>query len=296
MKNIFCSVFLLTTIHAFSQSGSEIFLFDLKVENGQLHISNGKNITNHKGYDNQPSFHPSQPVIYYSSFNDSGRSDIKTYNFETAATSNFTTTREREYSPTVTPDGKFISCIIQRDNGDQDLAKYPIEGGKKPVVLINLLKVGYHAWAGDNKVLLFVLDDSTHFSLHNFYLDTNADTVVAENIGRSLHKIPGQNAMSFLQKVSDKNYVIKKYDMSNGVISTIIDAIPEHDQICWLENGTILTSDGKKIYSFQVTAFSEVKDRKWTPVIVDGDASILKGVTRLATNLQNTKLAVVVAE
>jgi hypothetical protein len=295
MKNILCSILLLLSITCFSQSGSEIFLFDLKIENGQLHISNGKNITNHKGYDNQPSFHPTKPIIYFSSFNDSGRSDIKTYNYETGETSNFTTTHVREYSPTVTPDGKFISCIIQRDNGDQDLAKYPIDGGK-PVVLINLLKVGYHAWAGENHVLLFVLDDSIHFSLHNFYLETNSDTVIAENIGRSIHKIPGQNAMSFLQKVSEKNFVIKKYNMSNGVISTIMDAIPEHDQICWLENGTILSSDGKKILSFQVTAFSEVKDRKWTPVILDGDASMLKGVTRLATNLQNTKLAVVVSE
>jgi len=295
MKTILCSIFILVSFSCFAQSGTEILLFDLKIENGQVHLSNGKNITNHKGYDNQPSFHPTQPVIYYSSFNDSGRSDIKTYNYETNQTTNFTLTREREYSPTVTPDGKFISCILQRDNGDQDLVKYPIEGGK-PIVLINLLKVGYHAWAGDNKVLLFVLDDSTHFSLHYFYLDKNTDTVVAENVGRSLHKIPGQNAMSFLQKVSDKQYVIKKFDMSNGVISTIMDAIPSHDQICWLENGTILTSDGNKIYSFQVTSFSEVKDRKWTPVIVDGDATMLKGVTRITTNAQNTKLAVVVAE
>ena len=295
MKTILCSIFILVSFSCFAQSGTEILLFDLKIENGQVHLSNGKNITNHKGYDNQPSFHPTQPVTYYSSFNDSGRSDIKTYNYETNQTTNFTLTREREYSPTVTPDGKFISCILQRDNGDQDLVKYPIEGGK-PIVLINLLKVGYHAWAGDNKVLLFVLDDSTHFSLHYFYLDKNTDTVVAENVGRSLHKIPGQNAMSFLQKVSDKQYVIKKFDMSNGVISTIMDAIPGHDQICWLENGTILTSDGNKIYSFQVTSFSEVKDRKWTPVIVDGDATMLKGVTRITTNAQNTKLAVVVAE
>jgi Tol biopolymer transport system component len=267
----------------------------MKLVNGQVHLSNGANITNHKGYDNQPSFHPSQPIIYYSSFDDSGRSDIKLYNYKTQQTANLTVTREREYSPTVTPDGRFISCIIQRDNGVQDLAKYPVDGGK-PQVLINHLKVGYHAWAGENKVLLFVLDDSIHNSLHYYYLEKNADTVIAENIGRSLHKIPGQNAMSFVQRIADKQFVIKKFDMSTGVISTIINAMPGQDQICWLQNGTMITSDGSKLFSYQESSFIEVKDRKWQPVIVDNDASILKGVTRLAANVDNTKLAVVVSE
>ncbi|MES2880807.1 MAG: hypothetical protein V4676_01570, partial [Bacteroidota bacterium] len=150
---------------SFSQAASEIFLFDLKINKGQVVLSNGVNITNHKGYDNQPFFHPSDSVIYYSSFNNSGGSDIATYNLRTKKTALWNITHDKEYSPTVTPDGKFISCILQKDNGEQNLVKYPINGG--PVqVLINHLKIGYHAWASDNNVLLFVLDDSTHFSLH----------------------------------------------------------------------------------------------------------------------------------
>lgn len=295
MKLILLLLFCTVSFSCLSQSGSEIFLFDIKVVNGQVHLSNGANITNHKGYDNQPAFHPSQPIIYYSSFDDSGRSDIKFYNYNTQKTSNLTVTREREYSPTVTPDGKFISCILQRDNGAQDLVKYPIDGGK-PEILIWHLKVGYHAWAGEKKLFLFILDDSIHFSLHYYYLEKNADTVIAENIGRSLHKIPGQNAMSFVQKVADKQFVIKKFDMNTGIISTIINAMPGQDQICWLQNGILLTSDGSKLFSYQESSFIEVKDRKWQPVIFDSDPSMLKGVTRLATNVDNTKLAVVVSE
>jgi hypothetical protein len=267
----------------------------MKVANGQVHVSNGVNITNHKGYDNQPFFHPSQSMIYYSSFDDSSRSDIKFYNYSTHQTANLTLTKEREYSPTITPDGKFISCILQRDNGEQNLVKYPIGGGK-PEVLINHLKIGYHAWAGENKLFLFVLDDSIHNSLHYYYLEKNADTVIAENIGRSLHKIPGQNAMSFVQKLGDKEYVIKKYDMTTGIISTIIPALAGQDQLCWLQNGIIIMSDGNKLFSYKETLFGELKDRKWQPVITTGDISTLKGVTRLATNTENDKLAVVVSE
>jgi hypothetical protein len=295
MKQILILPLICIVLSSFSQSATEIFLFDMKIVNGQVNLSNGTNITNHKGYDNQPFFHPSQPFIYYSSFDDSSRSDIKVYNYNTHQTTNLTVTKEREYSPTVTPDGKFISCILQRDNEAQDLARYPVGGGK-PEVLINHLKIGYHAWAGENKLFLFVLDDTIHNSLHYYYLEKNADKVIAENIGRSLHKIPGQNAMSFVQKLSDKESVIKKYDMNTGIISTIISALPGQDQLCWLQNGIIIMSDGNKLFSYREDSFTELKDRKWQPVITTGNVSMLKGVTRLATNAKNDKLAIVVSE
>jgi hypothetical protein len=290
MKNFLISILLFSCLDSSGQIASEIYLFDLKITNGQVIVSNGRNITNHKGYDNQPFFHPSQPVIYYSSFDDSSRSDIKYYNYEKKETKNLTVTHEREYSPTVTPDQQFISCIIQRDNGAQDLGKYPINGGK-PEVLINHLKIGYHAWAGEDKLLLFVLNDSIHNSLHYYYLDKNADTVIAENIGRSLHKIPGQNAMSFVQKISEKLSIIKKFDMSTGVISDIISTLPGQDYFAWLQNDMLLMSDGNKLF-----VCHNKLDSIWQPVIIKGDTTMLKGVTRLAINADNTKLAVVASE
>lgn len=290
MKKIFVFFFTFPCLSALAQSGSDIYLFDLNVKDGQVTISGGVNITNHKGYDNQPFFHPSKPVIYYSSSNDSGRSDIKYYDYKKKTTANLTITNEREYSPTVTPDEKYISCIIQRDNGSQDLGKYPINGGR-PEVLIHHLKIGYHTWAGDNKLLLFVLDDSVNNSLHYFYLDKNTDTVIAENIGRSLHKIPGQNAMSFVQKISSTLLIIKRFDLNTGVISTIIPTLPGKDHLTWLKNNMLLMSDGTKLFTC-----TDKLDAVWHPVIVEGDISILKGVTRLAVNTDNSKLAIVVAE
>ena len=295
MKKNVLIFFLFASYLSLAQSGSEIFLFDLKIENGQPVVSNGINITNHKGYDNQPFFHPSRPIIYYSSFDDSGRSDIKYYNYETKVTKNFTSTHDREYSPTVTPDGNFISCILQRDNGAQDLVKYPIDGGR-PEVLINHLNVGYHSWVAENKLMLFVLEDSTHNSLHYYYLGKNADTVIAENIGRTLHKIPQQNAMSFVQRTRDKTAVIKKFNIDNGVISTLVATLPGQDYFAWLQGGLMLMSDGGKLYYHQESAFQETKDKGWQLLHVIGDTSMLKGVTRLATNSNDTKLAVVVSE
>ena len=284
--------FLLVCVCAttFAQTGSEIYLFDLKMKGGQVFLSGGINITNHKGYDNQPYFHPSQSLIYYSSFNDSNRSDIKYYNYQTKETSNLTLTNDREYSPTVTPDENFISCIIQRDNGAQDLGKYPLSGGE-PEILINTLKIGYHAWAAKDKLLLFVLEDSNANSLHYYDLSAKSDKIIAKNIGRSLHKIPGQDAMSFVQKITDSTSVITRFDPATGATSPLAFTLKRIDQLTWLQNNIMLMSNGKALFS-SVAGAGAV----WKPVIVEGDASMLKGVTRLATNSTNTKLAVVVSE
>src|SRR5689334_6945704 len=80
MKKLFAVALLFACLTSFAQTGSEIIVFDLKVRKNKVSISNPKNITNHPGYDNQPSFHPKGGFIYYSSFNDDGRSDIKRYN------------------------------------------------------------------------------------------------------------------------------------------------------------------------------------------------------------------------
>src|SRR6202008_182685 len=110
-------------LSSLAQTGSEIYLMDIKKRGDQINLSNPVNITNHKGYDNQPYFNPDRGIVYFSSFDDSGRSNIKWYEIKSRKSELFTETRDREYSPTITPDGRFISCIVQRDNGAQDLVK-----------------------------------------------------------------------------------------------------------------------------------------------------------------------------
>ncbi len=56
MKNNIVLLFVLISLKSFGQTGSEILLFDLSAKKGKLTLSNPKNITTHKGYDNQPSF------------------------------------------------------------------------------------------------------------------------------------------------------------------------------------------------------------------------------------------------
>jgi hypothetical protein len=97
--------------------------------------------------------------------------------------------------------------------------------------------------------------------------------------------------MSFIQKNTAKDWTIKKFDPGNGEITTIAPAIPGQENLCWLQNNIILMSDGSKLFSYRVGT-----DKEWQSVIIERDSTVLKGVTRLATNPSNTKLAIVVSE
>ena len=95
MKNFIVLLFLGFILQVNAQTGSEIYLADLDITDAGITLSNPKNITNHKGYDNQPFFHPDKHLLYYSSFNDEERSDIKVFNYKNNKTELFTQTKER---------------------------------------------------------------------------------------------------------------------------------------------------------------------------------------------------------
>ncbi|HRK53933.1 MAG TPA: hypothetical protein PK185_08460 [Cyclobacteriaceae bacterium] len=288
MKKIFCLFLFSLPLLAMSQTGSEIYLFDVQLSGSNIVVSNPKNVTNHPGYDNQPSFHTSKPLLFYSSFNEEGRSDIKVYNYKSGKTTALTSTSEREYSPTLTPDGKYISCIIQRDNNAQDLGKYPIEGGEA-ITLIDNLIVGYHAWVDDNNLILFVLGEP--MTLQWYDLKSKSSTVLEENIGRSLHKIPGQNAMSFVHKRSKNDWVINRLDIASQKITPITSTMEGSEDLAWTKDGRIIMSDGSKLFVYDPKLKND-----WTEIEMSLEGATISGITRLAMTRDGKKLAVVVSE
>jgi len=291
MKKLLSLALICVSLTSFAQTGSEIIVFDLKIKKNKVTISNPKNITNHPGYDNQPFFHPDKPFVYFASFNDEGRSDIKRYSLADDTVVNITSTPEREYSPTVTPDKQFLSCIIQRDNGAQDLGKYPVDGGD-PALIIDSVLVGYHAWLDNSHIGLFILGgEGKTNDFHFMRLPTKEDTVVATNIGRSLHKIPGERSISFIQNGETENSIMK-YDTEKKSVVKIAATLNKGQDIAWTPDGrAIISSDGSKLYFINARA-----PKTWIPVEVTKGADLLKSITRIAVNAAGDKIAIVVAE
>jgi hypothetical protein len=288
-------VFLFAVHISFSQAqalpSTEIYLFDLSVKKDKVSISKPVNFTQHPGgYDNQPAFHPEKQIVYFTSSNSENKTDLLAYDYKEGKTTPVTSTPEKEYSPTVTPDKQNLSCIIQRDNGAQDLGKYPIEGGE-PSIIVDNMTVGYHVWTDNSHLGLFILGkDGAPHTLHYLLLPMKRDTVLAANIGRSLHRIPGETAFSFVHKITEKDWYIKKFNNHTMKIEDVAPSLPGHEDLCWLPDGKILMSDGTGLFFYHPG-----KSSSWKPIEIEG-AGVLKGVTRLAASADGKKLAVVVTE
>ncbi len=272
---------------AAGQSASEIYLLDMSVSKDKIILSNPRAISNHKGYNNQPSFHNSLPLLYYASFDDSGRSDIKYYNYATQQTKNLTVTPEREYSPALTPDNQHISCVIQRDNGQQDLGEYPMKGGPL-IVLINNLEIGYYGWLSDSTLLLFVLTGRS-FELHYFNLKTKQDSLLSLKPGRCFVKVPGENAMSFIDKTDSAKWSVKKLNVATGKIETITDFTGLNEDFTWTTNGLLIAGRGSALF------FCNPREHPglWEPIKLPNGTGSMKKITRLAANTGNDRLAIV---
>jgi hypothetical protein len=286
MKKLLILLFVSNLL--FAQSGTEIFLLDITISSGNTTLSNPKNITNRKGYDNQPFFHPSQPLLYYTAMQD-GQTDIWSYNLKTGVVLQITNTIDSEYSPTVTPDKKYLSCIVQRkSNGDQDLVKYNI---KKPTETQMIFeskktgKIGYQAWLNPNELISFVLDNPQ--TLHYQHLISKKDTIIATNIGRSLHLIPKQKAFSFVQQI-EKKWLIRSFNPQKNTIIDIAESHPDSEHYnAWLSENTILESRNTDIFSYSLMT------KEWKIVNLPNMLRKRK-ISRMA--IKGNKIAIVIEE
>ena len=243
---------------SFAQNGTEIYMLEIQKTTDGFKIKNPINISNRIGYDNQPSFHSSKSLIYFSS-QISGQTDIYAYNYKSKKLTQVTNTVDSEYSPTVTPDKEFFSCIVQRkSNGDQDLVKFSIKNPEKSEIILESQKagkIGYHAWSSDNELIAFVLGEPN--TLQQFDINTKKGTVLGKNISRSLHFVPSKKAFSFVEK-DGETWKIKLLNPENQTISVYADALSESEQYnAWDKNGILFGSKNEELYFF------EEKTKSW---------------------------------
>ena len=112
---------------------TEIYLADFSEVKGLVKISDPVNITNRKGYDNQPSFSPDGNKVYYVSVHDTTQSDIYAYDIASKKISQVTETKVSEYSPVISADGKSMTVVrVDADSG-QRFYSVPLNQKSKPV-------------------------------------------------------------------------------------------------------------------------------------------------------------------
>jgi hypothetical protein len=155
-------------------------------------------------------------------------------------------------------------------------------------VLAEIKPVGYHAWGDANTVALFVLGDSTTpATLQLADVQSGRAQVIAYNIGRSLHRVPGRAAISFTHRVPE--YLIKQLDLATGAVSPLIRLLSGNEYYAWLPDGSALMGLDSKLFRWVPSSGSG-----WQEVADVSDAGI-SGITRLAVSPEGDRLAIVAA-
>jgi hypothetical protein len=261
---------------------TDIYLAELTVAEGAVTVGAWSNVTDRDGYDNQPSFEPGTQSILYTSMRD-GQTDTYRYDLAAQLSERVTRTPESEYSPTHMPGTDRFSAVRVEADSTQRLWSFALDGSDARLLLPDVAPVGYHAWAGPERVALFVLGSPP--ALRLAHVGPGPGQQRAENIGRSLHRVPGRAAVSFLVKGDE--WWIQVLDLELDRIERIAPALEGSEDYAWHPNGFLLMARESRLYSLDPAAGGD-----WV-LIADLANEGIQGITRIAVSPDGRHVALV---
>jgi len=267
-------------------SQPDVYLVTLRTDRGALHVGTPRNISARAGYDNQPAFSADGRSVFYTSTRDDAQADI--YRFDIAAGRSTRVTRtapESEYSAAEMPGGGAISVIRVERDSTQRLWRLALRGTESAVLFPTLEPVGYHAWADDARVVMFVLGSPPALVLGD-RASGRIDTL-AFNIGRSLHRIPNRVAISFVSKAYENAAYVMSLDVATQAMLPLARLPDGVEDYAWLPDGRLIAGSGSSLLVCDVT-----QDARWVQV-ADLAAAGLSGISRLAVSPSGDRLAIV---
>lgn len=284
MKKLLFLSIIFTTYLTFAQTNTEVYVFDIRPAYEGLELLNIQNISNNKGYNNQPSFIANETLVFAG--NNEGQTDIVEYSLNTKSKKWFNQkTDGGEYSPQTFPTINDVAAVRLDKNGLQRLYRYDSQTGKS-TELIKDLKIAYFAFYNDEKILATVLD-SDKMNLVLIDLQSKKTDTLFYNAGRSLQKVPKTNSMSYSLINEEGNLDLYLLDM-NSYENFFVTQLPIGIQdYVWINDTQILVGSGNKLYMYDTLGESE-----WTRVASLEDYG-LKNITRMAISPNGKKLAIV---
>lgn len=271
MKKLFY-LSLLVFYHCLSaQSNTEVYLVDFEKLKGNNKLVTLKDISNNEGYDNQPSFYDENTLLFASTRDQ--QTDIARYDIEEEKLSWITNSKVgSEYSPLKIPNQQAISAIRLDTTGLQRLYEIDFQKGTAKELLKDLV-VGYHVWYGENILVCTVLaGEQMDLVVANLKEKTNH--TVARNVGRSLHKIPNSDLISFISQEGE-SWNLKSLNPKTRLTKEMVQLPEKTNDMCWLKDGKILLPQANRILSLDPTT-----DKNWN-VFYEFDNAEINEISRM---------------
>jgi hypothetical protein len=280
--------FLLSPVESSGQSspGTDIWAFRLSGTASAVDLNSVVRVTDRAGYDNQPHFPPGERAVLYTAIDSLGQADIWSFDLRSMEGGNVTRSNpESEYSATVTPSLARFSAIRVEADSTQRLWAFESGGTNPELLLPNIQPVGYHAWLDEDRLALFVLGSPA--TLQMATISEGTGRVVAENIGRSIYRIPGRGTVSFVQWEEPGTGWITEFDPETDEASPIAPLLEGNEFYAWTPHGTLIMGQGSKLFRW-VPDESE----SWEEMADLGPAGIL-AISRIALSPEGGWIAVV---
>lgn len=292
-KYFFLILFCALWLQAFAQlPNTDIFLLNLNwSKKGELKIhGNPENLTNRSGYDNQPSFLPDGETLLFTLADTTGQTDIYRLPLQTKIRQNLTQTpATSEYSALCLPGNSFFTVVrVEEDGKTQRLWQFPLSGPQAGVPALfqpHIAGVGYYYRTPQDTLALFVITEPPTLQVAG--LTDSAGLVAATNIGRCLQPVARQpGSISFLLKLSNANWLIKRLTLGNLDTQTVAPALSGAEDFVWLPDGSLVMGKNSRLFRLLP------KQKEWTLMADFSDLSV-RNISRLAVNANGTKLVFV---
>ncbi|MGW8266738.1 MAG: TolB family protein [Longimicrobiales bacterium] len=272
--------------HAQTPPGTDIWVFRVDQGGSAVDVASGVRATERPGYDNQPGFLPGGRFLLFTSIDESGQADIHRFDLHAGIAQPLTRTApESEYSATLMPSGDRISVVRVEADSAQRLWSFDLDGGTPEVLLEDIRPVGYHAWIDGERLALFVLGSPATLQVAS--ARTGRSEVVSRDIGRSLHKVPGKEAVSFVQWGENQGGSIVELDPSSGGTRVLAPLLDGNEFYAWTPSGTLVMGQGSKLFRF-----TPGSSQAWEE-LADLEPAGVRGISRIAVSPEGDRIAVV---
>ncbi len=284
---------------------TQIFLATLDLAAGTIRAP--RNITQHAGYNNQPSFVNDGSALLFVS-NRSGSTNVYRYAIATSVTQPVTATTENLYSPMELPDGSGFSAVrVVTPNANGAESKEPPIwrygwDGKPTAPMTDVRVVGYYAWVNAQLAAFFVVDaDGTRNANTAVLADrlTGKTRLLTNKPGRWLGRTPDGLRASFVDKTTPQRWVVAAMGAQDKRPVVLVELptgpageaeADRSEDLCWLPDGSLLMAQGNQFLRWDGKVGSGFK-----PYADLGANPELSGaIKRLAVSGDGTQLAFVV--
>ncbi len=284
MARIIFWVLVLFSVALSAQTNTEVYVSNIESAYGGLDVFNFQNISNDTGYDSQPSFLSNDEVVFAG--NNSSQTDIAQYNISKKTKFWYNApTKGGEYSPQLSPNHTGVSAVRLDPDGLQRLYMYE-ENSTSSIEVIEDLRVAYYTFYNEDTIVASVLSDSSLDLVISDLKNKKTDTILT-NSGRSIHKVPNSNSISYTAINKEKNQELYLLDMDSRESFFVCQLPIGIQDYTWLNDSQIIIGSGSKLFLYDTFLNEDWKE------VADLSDYRIKDITRLAISPDGKKIALV---